>query len=94
MFFEWDERKHAANRRKHGISFDEARTVFYDENARLVADPDHSTEEHRFLLLGLSLKIRTLVVAHAYRDKDRTIRIFSARKATRAERDEYFRWLR
>ena len=53
--FEWDERKSASNRRKHGVSFHEARTAFLDDNARLIPDPDHSDEEDRFVLLGLSI---------------------------------------
>ena len=87
--FEWDERKSAANKRKHGVSFEEAATVFSDENALLLADPTHSSEEDRFILLGLSIALRTLVVCHCYRRKDRLIRIISARKATRAERRQY-----
>jgi len=63
--FSWDERKDYENRRKHGVSFDEAATVFADENARLTHDPDHSQDEERFLLLGFSAKLRLLVVVHA-----------------------------
>lgn len=88
--FEWDERKNAENLRKHGISFDEARTVFADEEALLVADPDHSNKEDRFVLLGLSSALRTLVVCHCYRQGE-VIRIISARRANRAERDQYGR---
>ena len=87
--FEWDGRKEAANRKKHGVSFAEAKTAFYDENARVIADPDHSEEEDRFILLGLSSQLRLLVVCHCYREAQDTIRIISARKASRSERHEY-----
>jgi uncharacterized protein len=87
--FEWDERKAAANRRKHGLSFEEVRTVFFDENALLRADEDHSDEEDRFVLLGLSVQLRTLVVCHCYRDQEEVIRIISARKANAFERRQY-----
>ncbi|MBI5837483.1 MAG: BrnT family toxin [Candidatus Eisenbacteria bacterium] len=89
--FEWDPHKAAENRRKHGISFDEAETVFSDEFAGMIGDPEHSAGEDRFLLLGLSVKLRTLVVAHCYRRADVVIRIISARKATRRESDLYNR---
>jgi uncharacterized DUF497 family protein len=87
--FEWDRRKEAANRKKHGVSFGEAKTAFFDENARVIADPDHSDEEDRFILLGLSSQLRLLVVCHCYRADRDTIRIISARKASRSERREY-----
>lgn len=87
--FEWDPRKDADNRRKHGLSFDEAQTVFADEHALLLDDPDHSATEERFILLGLSAAFRVLVVVHGYRDRDDTIRIISARKATKRERQRY-----
>jgi len=87
--FEWDARKDAANRRKHGISFVEAETVFSDENALLLDDPGHSASEDRFVLLGLSSVLRLLVVSHTYREGDDIIRLISARKATRAERAQY-----
>jgi uncharacterized DUF497 family protein len=93
--FAWDERKNVANRKKHGVSFEEARTVFSDEHALLIADPDHSDDEDRFVLLGLSSALRTLVVCHCYREEESVIRIISARKADRAERSEYNRrWSR
>lgn len=93
--FEWDKRKAAENRSKHGVSFEEAQTVFSDEHAILIDDPDHSLEEERFLLLGLSADFRTLVVAHCSREGDDLIRIISARKATRMERNIYNRrWRR
>ena len=91
--FEWDERKAADNLRKHGISFDEAATVFSDDTALFMADPDHSGDEERFLILGLSSQLRTVVVCHCYRESEEVIRIISARKATRGEREQYAgRW--
>jgi len=87
--FEWDEQKAASNRRKHGISFDEARTVFLDDFAMLIPDPEHSGDEDRFVLLGASLWLRTLVVCHCYRQDDDVIRIISARRADRSERRQY-----
>ena len=87
--FEWDRRKDASNRKKHGISFAEAKTAFFDENARFMADTDHSEEEDRFVLLGLSSQLRLLVVCHCYREDADLIRIISARKANRSERHEY-----
>jgi uncharacterized DUF497 family protein len=87
--FEWDRRKETANRKKHGVSFSEAKTAFFDENARVIADPDHSEEEDRFILLGLSSQLRLLVVCHCYREDLDTIRIISARKANRTERRVY-----
>lgn len=87
--FTWDERKSAANARKHGVTFDEAQTVFLDEEALLIGDPDHSDDEDRFVLLGLSARLRTLVVCHCYREKDALIRIISARKADRTEQARY-----
>jgi uncharacterized DUF497 family protein len=87
--FEWDDRKDAENRRKHGVSFEEARTVFCDDRALLRDDPDE--DEERFVLLGLSATLRTLVVCHCYRERDDVIRIISARKAHKEERAEYER---
>jgi len=89
--FAWDQRKETQNRRKHGVSFTEAETVFSDEHALLVDDPEHSAQEDRFALLGLSARLRTLVVVHCYREEEAVIRIISARKATRRERDGYNR---
>lgn len=89
--FDWDERKNAANKRKHGVSFEEAQTVFYDERALLIGDPDEPDEEDRFVLLGLSAALRTLVVCHCYREEASRIRIISARKANREERRDYER---
>jgi len=89
--FDWDPKKDAANQRKHGVSFDEAITVFSDERALLLDDPDHSEDEERFVLLGLSANLRTLVVCHCYREAESVIRLISARKASRKERSEYSR---
>lgn len=91
MIFVWDKSKNQANKRKHGISFEEAETVFFDEFARLIADPDHSKDEERFVLLGMSSKLNTLVVIHVYKDNEETIRIVSARKATKSEQKKYKR---
>ena len=85
LHFEWDEKKNEINKRKHHISFEEAKTVFYDPNALLVHDPDHSKDEDRFVLMGLSREMRILVVCHCYRESDNVIRIISARKANKAE---------
>ncbi len=87
--FTWDPAKARKNLRKHGVSFEEAETVFYDDRARLVDDPDHSEAEDRFILLGLSRALRVLVVVHGYRETDTVIRIISARKATPQERIAY-----
>jgi hypothetical protein len=87
--FEWDEQKANFNEQKHGVSFREAETVFYDENARLMYDPEHSQEEERYILLGMSSSLRLLVVSHLYRENDELIRIISARKATKRERQQY-----
>jgi len=87
--FEWDTRKAAANLRKHGVSFEEARSVFFDEQARLIDVPDHSEEEDRFVLLGLSGALRLLLVCHCYRSEGELIRIISARRATRTEAKFY-----
>jgi uncharacterized DUF497 family protein len=89
LHFEWDPAKARENLRKHGVSFDEARTVFADDQAILLDDPDHSADEDRFALLGLSAPLRVLVVAHCYREGDTVIRVISARKATRSERAQY-----
>jgi len=91
--FEWDVRKNVQNQRKHGVSFEEAKTVFLDENALLIADPDHSGDEERFVLLGLSSSLRMLVVCHCYRHTRDVIRVISARRANPAERKKYeVRW--
>jgi uncharacterized DUF497 family protein len=87
--FEWDEQKSKANVRKHGVSFEEAKTVFYDERARLISDPDHSEDEERFIILGYSSGLKLLTVCHCYRTDDGVIRIISARKANRHEAASY-----
>jgi uncharacterized DUF497 family protein len=87
--FEWDPAKAGTKQKKHGVSFEEAQTVFSDERARLIDDPDHSDEEERFILLGLSSSLRVLVVVHCYRAKGNIIRIISACKATREEQRHY-----
>jgi uncharacterized DUF497 family protein len=89
MRFEWDPNKDEINRRKHGISFEEAKTVFYDEYAILFDDPDHSEEEDRFLILGFSQRENLCIVSHCYRGEDEIIRIISARKATKTETSYY-----
>jgi uncharacterized DUF497 family protein len=89
LHFEWDERKATLNKKKHGIGFEEARSVFMDDNARLIDDPDHSTDEDRFVLLGLSQTLKVLVVCHCYRKEGQVIRIISARKATPTESKFY-----
>jgi hypothetical protein len=88
--FEWDNTKEKANIKKHGISFEEARTTFYDENAMQFFDPDHSENEDRFILLGTSYKLNTLVVCHCLREKETIVRIISARKADSDETKAYW----
>ena len=87
--FEWDERKNLENQRKHGVSFNEARSVFFDQQAVEFYDDEHGELEDRFLLLGVSAKLRILMVCHCLRQRGDTIRIISARKATRNEQHEY-----
>jgi len=87
--FEWDERKSTANVKKHGVTFEEARTVFFDERAKLIDDPEHSDNEERFVLMGISSSLRVMVVCHCYRDAGNVIRIISARKATTSESKFY-----
>ena len=87
--FEWDDRKASANLKKHGVSFEEARTVFFDDRARLIDDPDHSEDEERFVLLGLSSSLRLLLVCHCHRSEGNVIRIISARKSAPNESKSY-----
>ena len=87
--FEWDARKSSANKKKHGISFEEARTVFFDENAKLINDPDHSEDEDRFVLLGVSSSLKVMLVCHCYREEGNVVRIISARKASTLESKQY-----
>jgi len=93
LSFQWDRRKASDNQRKHRVSFEEAKTAFLDENARVIPDPEHSGGEDRFVLLGLSIKLSLLVVVHAYREDDEVIRIISARKADPSERIQYAEFL-
>ena len=89
--FDWDERKNRANQRKHGVTFEDALTVFADENAMRFPDPDHSVDENRFILLGISYSLRVLVISHCYRENPATVRIISARKADKMEETDYWR---
>jgi uncharacterized DUF497 family protein len=90
LVFEWDKKKENANIKKHGISFEEARTTFYDENAILFYDPDHLEDEDRFILLGTSYKLNTLVICHCFREEETVVRIISARKADKVEIQAYW----
>lgn len=90
--FEWDENKNAINKVKHKVSFEEAKTVFYDANALVIDDPEHSKNEERFIILGTSLRANLLVVCHCYRKSDTVIRIISARKATKNESRQYYEY--
>jgi len=89
--FEWDAGKDKNNINKHGVSFEEAKTVFYDEYAISYFDPDHSEDEDRFLLLGMSFKLKTLVICHCFRQEEKIVRIISARKADKSEEKVYWR---
>ena len=89
LTFEWNSRKASENKRKHGVSFEEAKSAFFDENARVIQGPEQSDDESRFILLGLSTQLRLLVVVHCYREADEVIRIISARKADPSERRQY-----
>jgi hypothetical protein len=89
IIFEWDENKNSINKKKHGISFEEAKTVFYDVEALLIDDPEHSQDEERFIILGFSNLANLLVVCHCYRESENVIRIISARKATQNEAEQY-----
>jgi uncharacterized protein len=90
IHFEWDESKNRTNQRKHRVSFEEAQTVFLDENAIRYFDPDHSEDEDRFIMLGISSRLRILIVSHCYRADDSVIRIISARKADKQEQSDYW----
>lgn len=90
--FEWDLTKAEANIAKHGVEFEEAATVFGDPYARVVDDPDHSIDEERFIIIGMSLSARVLTVCHCYRGEGDVIRIISARKATKTESKQYWRY--
>ncbi|MBR2259825.1 MAG: BrnT family toxin [Blautia sp.] len=90
-YFDWDENKNRINLEKHGITFEEASTVFFDDRAILFDDPEHSIDEERFLLLGMSETAKVCIVCHCYRESDTVIRIISARQATRKEEQRYVR---
>jgi uncharacterized DUF497 family protein len=87
--FEWNESKSQANLKKHGISFEEAKSVFFDEYAVQFYDDEHSSEEDRFIMLGISNQSRILVVCHCERSEGQVIRVISARKATKKESGYY-----
>ena|SRR5258706_5318426 len=91
LSFEWNKHKNDINQRRHRVDFEEASSVFFDEEGVLIHDPDHSRDEDRFLLLGISRKLRLLVVSHTYRNDDRTIRLISARVASPYEHAQYGR---
>jgi uncharacterized protein len=93
LAFEWDAAKAAANRNKHCVTFNEASSAFLDEHARLIADPEHSGDEERFVLLGMSGVLSLLVVCHCYRENAEIIRIISARRADESEHNEYAKYL-
>ena len=88
--FDWDKSKAALNKKKHGVSFEEAVTIFYDDDALEFHDPDHSENEDRFIIVGLSFRARTLVVSHCVRQSGSVIRLISARKATKQEAQKYW----
>ena len=89
IIFQWDEEKNLINKKKHNVSFEEAKTVFFDSEALVIDDPEHSYEEERFIILGLSNKAKLLIVCHCYRASDTVIRIISPRRATSAESRQY-----
>ena len=89
--FKWNANKSKENLKKHSVSFEEAKTVFFDEKARLIADSEHSYDEERYILLGISIKFRFLIVVHTYKEKDNIIRIISSRKANKKEIKQYKR---
>jgi uncharacterized DUF497 family protein len=87
--FTWDDNKDRENIKDHSVSFDEAETVFYDPNAKIIYDPDHSREEDRFIIVGLNKALNLLIACHCHKEKEEQIRIFSARKATKVEKKQY-----
>jgi uncharacterized DUF497 family protein len=89
LTFDWDKNKALSNQKKHKVSFQEAKSVFYDQNARLIHDPEHSLSEDRYILLGMSSSSRLLVVCHCYRENEQVIRLISARLANSREHQEY-----
>lgn len=88
--FEWDQEKSETNKKKHKISFIEAKSVFYDTESLVIDDPEHSEDEERFIILGISGKANLLVVCHCYRESETVIRIISARKASTTETKQYY----
>ena len=94
LSFTWNDEKNRINRQKHGISFEEAKSVFYDENARMIYDMDHSVDEDRFILLEMSSNLNLLVIVHCYREAEELIRIISARKASKPEQKQYEEFLK
>jgi uncharacterized DUF497 family protein len=89
LHFDWDESKNRANRKKHGVWFEEARSAFTDPHALLFSDPEHSEDEERVVLLGVTAASRLVVIVHCYRESDTVVRIISARPATDKERAFY-----
>lgn len=90
LLFEWDPKKATSNASKHGVTFEEAKTVFYDEEALVIPDPDHSVDEDRFIIMGRSSKLYIIVVIHCFRQEGSFIRIISARKAGTKEQQPYW----
>jgi hypothetical protein len=89
LTFEWNSKKAKSNEARHGVSFEEAKTVFYDERALVIPDPDHSKLEGRFIIMGMSVPSRVLVVVHCFRSNNNVIRIISARRAGTSEKKPY-----
>jgi len=89
IHFEWDQKKNASNKTKHGVTFEEATTVFSDIQYLEIADPDHSQDEERFVALGISISCRLIVICYSVLQDDYTIRIISARKANANETKQY-----
>ena len=89
LTFDWDKNKALSNQKKHKVSFQEAKSVFYDQNARLIHDPEHSLSEDRNILLVMSSSLRLLIVCHCYQENEQVIRLISARLANSREHQEY-----
>ncbi len=89
--FQWDKEEATFNRQTHGISFVEAKSIFFDENARIIPDPEYPREEERFILIGLSVTVRQIVVCRCFKEGENMIRLLSARKATSCESEQYWR---
>ena len=90
LIFEWDSRKAKSNQKKHGVTFEEAKTVFFDEQAIVYYDPDHSEAEERYIMLGTSYLLNEIVVCHCFRENETIVRIISARKADKDEASAYW----